>query len=183
MTIKQLGGIFGRNPSFNDVTAETVDINGGTIDDVAANSLSALSTDDASGADHFFPRGWSALPYEDITITIAADKLANHTIAVDLGDFQTGNYVLWRMAVGFFRNQTGGYNQTSHGFFGGVAVSRSDSTACHVSHSLNGNEGITVNSVTIDTSMVITFDLTTSQQGFSAYSLFEYHSTDNTDPR
>ena len=37
MSIKQNGGVFGRNPTFNDVTAksvtaDTVDINGGTID-------------------------------------------------------------------------------------------------------------------------------------------------------
>tara|TARA_R110000803_G_scaffold179205_1_gene241615 strand:- start:216 stop:767 length:552 start_codon:yes stop_codon:yes gene_type:complete len=183
MTIKQQGGIFGRNPSFNDLTAETVDINGGTIDDVAANSLSALSTDDASGADQFFPRGWSLLPAEDITVTIAGDKLANHTVAVDLGDFQTGNYVLWRMTVGFFRNQSGGYDDTSHGVLGGTVVSRSSSTDTHVAYSLNGTEGLTVNSVTVDTSMVVTFDLTTSQQGFVAYALFEYYSTDNTDAR
>jgi len=41
MTIKQQGGIFGRNPTFNEVdiegtlSAETVDINGGTIDGTA----------------------------------------------------------------------------------------------------------------------------------------------------
>jgi len=43
MTIKQTGGIFGRNPSFNEVSAESVDINGGSIDGVTIGSSSAGS--------------------------------------------------------------------------------------------------------------------------------------------
>jgi len=43
MTIKQQGGIFGRNPTFNDLTASTVDIDGGSIDGVTLGTNSAIT--------------------------------------------------------------------------------------------------------------------------------------------
>ena len=45
MTIKQQGGIFGRNPTFNDLTVDTVDINGGNIDNtvIGSNTPAAIS--------------------------------------------------------------------------------------------------------------------------------------------
>lgn len=53
MTIKQQGGIFGRNPTFNNVDADSVDIDGGNIDGtvIGASSPAAISgtTGDFSG--------------------------------------------------------------------------------------------------------------------------------------
>jgi hypothetical protein len=48
MSIKQNGGVFGRNPTFNDVTidsltATTADINGGTIDGTIIGGTSAVA--------------------------------------------------------------------------------------------------------------------------------------------
>ncbi len=48
MTIKQQGGIFGRNPTFNEATIETADINGGTVNDIT--SLSVSGSSDLDGA-------------------------------------------------------------------------------------------------------------------------------------
>lgn len=48
MTIRQQGGVFGRNPTFNDVEtkslkADTVDINGGSVDAVTLGTNSAVT--------------------------------------------------------------------------------------------------------------------------------------------
>lgn len=45
MTIKQQGGIFGRNPTFNDLTVDTIGINGGNIDNtvIGSNTPAAIS--------------------------------------------------------------------------------------------------------------------------------------------
>ena len=71
MTIKQQGGIFGRNPEFNSVTAATADINGGNIDgvilsasnEVKAHSLATISSTSvgSNGSNYWKVGTWSGV--------------------------------------------------------------------------------------------------------------------------
>ena len=68
MTIKQYGGVFGRNPTFNEVSAESVDIDGGSIDGVT------IATSDITvGAG-------KTLNVSGGTLTLANDQISGDSI-------------------------------------------------------------------------------------------------------
>lgn len=76
MTIKQLGGVFGRNPEFNRVTADSVDINGGSIDGtVIGGSTPAAIT------------GTSVASSGQITVTAGPVSAPSYSF---IGDTNTG---------------------------------------------------------------------------------------------
>jgi hypothetical protein len=132
----------------------------------------------------FMPSGWSILPGSKISVTVAADNQTNHLIDVDLSDFISGNYVMFRLFIGGFRNQAGGYNDFDHAQLTGQMSSQAGSTVTHaVNYAVASAEGITVNSVSVSTAGVVTFDITTAQQIFSLSQVFEYYDTDSTDAR
>ncbi len=104
MTIKQQGGVFGRNPTFNDLTAETADFSSSALGSASATALTINSTTDRnvilrdndafSGADN------------QIKLAIAPSVVSGQSAGVAFGTFSNPQY--WKQGIFWKRSSTFG---------------------------------------------------------------------------
>jgi hypothetical protein len=147
------------------------------------SGVDSFSTDNLDAANEpLFYKGWSILPSSLLTYTPAGDNLNNHTLAINMSDFTTSNYVNMRVFIGGFRNQTGGYDQTDHTQLT-MVMSSSTTAANHVSYAIASTEGILIDSVTISAGGVITITFDTANLIFTTQNLVEFYSENTVDPR
>ena len=131
-----------------------------------------------------FYKGWSILPVSKQTFTVAGDNQNNHTLAIDMSDFVTANYVNMRVFIGGYRNQSGGYNDMDHTQLTLTMCSQAGGATTHaVSHAVASTEGISIDSVAISTAGVITITFDTANLIFTTRNIVEFYGSNDVDPR
>jgi hypothetical protein len=130
----------------------------------------------------FMPSGWSILPSSKIAVTIGTSNTTNHLINVNFGSFNVSNYINYRIFLGGFRNQSGGYATINHAQLIGQICSSTTSLNA-INYTAVGLNGVTVNSVTITSAGLATFNLNSTGTIFSWQVIVEFWNSDGTDPR
>lgn len=197
MGIKQNGGVFGRNPSFNDVDVKKLDVDNIEIDGNTISSTDVdgdvnitpngtgtaiLSKSTLSGFP-YVPNGWGIYPSSLIVFTRAGDNQTGHELAIDASDYIAATTGGFRITGLLARNQTGGYNQTDIISVLILFNSRADTTDNYVNYAEIANEGVTITSVSVDTAGEITMVFNTANQITLTRWIVEFYMEDEIDPR